>query len=138
MTATWSPAELERIDAAHELEVAARRGDGALRRPLPVWVVRAGDQVYVRSWHRRETGWFGQVLESGRARIRVPGLETDVAVADVGARAAGVDAAYRTKYGPGGAESMVTPAAAATTLRLTPERPSRSQPYIPVGVSTPI
>jgi hypothetical protein len=122
MTGTWSPEELERIDAAGELEIAARRAGGALRRWLPIWVVRVGQQVYVRTWHRRDTGWFGQVVESGRARIRVPGLETDVAVADVGAAATGVDAAYRAKYGPAGAESMVTPAAAASTLRLTPDR----------------
>jgi hypothetical protein len=54
----------------------------------------------------------------------VPGLEADVAVHDVGDAAgvtADVDAAYRAKYGPGGSGSMVTPEAAATTLRLDPE-----------------
>jgi Uncharacterized protein conserved in bacteria (DUF2255) len=58
--------------------------------------------------------------------VRVPGLENDVTVTDVGhgtaELCAGVDAAYRNKYGHGGSESMVTPAAAATTLQLTPER----------------
>lgn len=63
----------------------------------------AGEQVYVRTWHRRESGWFGHVLLSRRARIRVPGLHADVAVADIGDGAgqlrADIDAAYRTKYG---------------------------------------
>ena len=83
----------------------------------------AGGQVYVRSWHRRDTGWFGQAVRSLRARVHVPGLEADVTVEDIGDASAdvtaGVDAAYRAKYG-GGAGSMVTAAAAATTLRLTP------------------
>jgi hypothetical protein len=126
VTAEWTEDELEQIGATGELLIAVRRPDGTLRRELPIWVVGVAGQVYVRTWHRRDTGWFGQALTSGRARIQVPGLEADVAVIDVGegtaALRAGVDAAYRTKYGPAGSESMVTPAAAATTLQLNPER----------------
>ena len=79
----------------------------------------------------------------GRARIRVPGLEVDVAVEDVAVEnaavenvgdnksdlRAGVDAAYRTKYGRHGGTSvggMTTDDAAATTLRLTPEKAARA------------
>ena len=94
----------------------------SLRRWVPIWVVCAGGQVYVRTWYRRDTGWFGHALRSRRARIRVPGLEADVTTEDIGDAAtqvaADVDAAYRTKYGRGGADSMVTDAAAATTLQL--------------------
>jgi hypothetical protein len=123
---TWNPDELTRIGSAGELHIAVARADGTLRRELPIWVVRVDAQVYVRTWHRRETGWFGQVLKSQRARIRVPGVETDVAVADIGEGTAelraSIDAAYRDKYGPGGAGSMVTPEAAAATLELSPDR----------------
>jgi hypothetical protein len=81
----------------------------------------------VRTWYRRDTGWFGHVLASRQARIRVPGLEADVAVEDVGAGPpglrAGIDAAYRAKYGrDGGTERMVAPEAVAATLRLSPAR----------------
>ena len=104
--------------------IASRRADGALRRWVPVWVVSTGGQVYVRTWYRRETGWFGQVLASHQARIRVPGLEADVAVDDVGEGVPGlraeIDDAYRAKYGRyGGTERMVTDEAAAATLRLS-------------------
>src|SRR5580698_3762864 len=103
MAVTWTPDELRRIGAAPELEIASRRADGALRRWVPIWVVSTGGQVYVRTWYRRETGWFGQVLASHRARIRVPGLEVDVAVEDVGEGTpelrAGIDDAYQAKYG---------------------------------------
>ena len=118
--------DLDRVDAAHELEIAVRRPDGTLRRWTSVWVVRVGDQVYVRSWYRRDTGWFGQAVTLRQARVRVPGLAEDVTVTDVGdvdqdVREA-VDAAYRDKYGEHGAASMTTPEAAATTLRLDPAR----------------
>ena len=129
MTAHWTPDELERIGAADELQIATRRDDATLRRRLPIWVVCVGEHVYVRTWHRREGGWFGRAVRSGRARVRVPGVETDVAVDDVGTGPAelraGVDAAYRAKYGRYGrasVENMVTEDAAAATLRLTPER----------------
>ena len=128
MTVAWSPDELERIGAAEELHVAIRRTDGTLHREVPIWVVSANGQVYVRTWYRRDSGWFGRAVDLRRARIRVQGLEADITIEDVGNdRAelrAGVDAAYRAKYGRYGkttVERMVTDHAAATTLRLVPE-----------------
>jgi hypothetical protein len=128
MTDTWTPDELERIGSAAELEIAVKRADGTLRRWVPIWVVSVGEHVFVRTWHRRDTGWFGHVLKSRRARIRVPGLEADVAVDDVGEGTAqlraDVDAAYRTKYGSYGSSSvdaMVAEAAAAATLQFSRE-----------------
>ena len=101
---------------------------------MPVWVVRASGQVYVRTWYRRDNGWFGHVLDSRRARIRVPGLEVDIAIEDVGDEEAelraSVDAAYRAKYGRYGETSvdrMVTDDAAASTLRLIPQHGAQYQ-----------
>ncbi len=114
---------------AGELHIAVKRTDGTLRRWTPIWVVCADGQVYVRTWYRRDTGWFGHALRSRRARIRVPGLEADAAVEDVGEGTAGlresIDAAYRNKYGSSGGSSMVEATAAATTLRLSPEPKTR-------------
>src|ERR1700761_6511842 len=122
MIATWSPHELQCIEKARELNIAVKRADGTVRRWTPIWVVCADDQVYVRTWYRRDTGWFGHALRSHRACIRVPGLEADVTVEGVGEGPADlaerVDTAYRAKYGSSGSESMVTASAAATTLRL--------------------
>jgi hypothetical protein len=110
-----------------ELEVAPRRADGTLRNWVPIWVVCAGGQVYVRTWHRRDTGWFGHALASRSARVRCAGLEVDVTVEDVGDDRATlrteVDAAYQAKYaryGETAVDRMVTDEAAASTLRLTP------------------
>jgi hypothetical protein len=120
MPTSWSAEQLDLINGSRELQILRRRTDGTLRPSVPIWVVCVDDEVYVRTWYRRITAWFGQVLD--QARIRVPGLETDVIIADVGEGApefrASVDAAYRTKYVSAGHECMVTDDAAATTLRL--------------------
>ncbi len=127
MTASWTPEQLDRVGRSEELEIASRRADGTVRRWVPIWVVAVGGQVYVRTWYRRTTGWFGQVLTEPRARVRVPGLEADVSVEDVGEGSgqlrASVDEAYRMKYGRYGQTTvgqMVSDAAAAATLRLIP------------------
>jgi hypothetical protein len=125
MATPWSADELRLLNAAGELHISAKRVDGSLLRWVPIWVVSADGQVYVRTWYRRDTGWFGHALRSRRARIRVPGLEADVIIEDIGDTSpqvtTEVDAAYRAKYGHGGAESMVTAKAAATTLQLNRE-----------------
>jgi hypothetical protein len=131
VTDAWSPDELERIGRTDELQIATNRADGTLRREVPVWVVGVIGQVYVRTWSRRHTGWFGHAVDSRRARIGVPGLAVDIAVEDVGDDKAevrlAVDAAYRAKYGrygPTSVDRMVTDDAAASTLRLIPLRRS--------------
>jgi hypothetical protein len=129
MAAFWTADDIRRIGSAEELQIAARRADGTLRRWLPIWVVCVDEQVYVRTWYRRNTGWFAHVLDSRRACVRVPGLQADVAVEDVGAGPdrlrMDIDAAYRAKYEPYGTstvENMVAAAAAAATLLLSPEQ----------------
>lgn len=125
-TAEWSAAELAAIETAEELRIAVRRHDGSLRPAVPIWVVTCAGHVYVRTWYRRDSGWFGRALSSGRARITVADVVADVAVEDVGSGGpelrAAVDAAYRAKYARYGADSvdrMVDQDAAAATLRLT-------------------
>ena len=127
-TGGWSTSDLAAVDEADELRIAVRRPDGSLRPAVPIWVVTTAGQVYVRTWYRRDTGWFGRVLSTRRARVTAGGLVADVAVEDVGAGdpelRAGVDAAYRTKYGrygDGSVAGMVGADAAATTLRLSRE-----------------
>jgi len=47
--AGWTDDELDRIDAQDELQIAGRRRDGWLRDPVIIWMVRDGDELYVRS-----------------------------------------------------------------------------------------
>ena len=68
-TAEWPASELVDIDGAEELLIAVRRPDGSLRPAVPIWVVSEAGQVYIRTWYRRDSGWFGRVLSTRRARI---------------------------------------------------------------------
>jgi hypothetical protein len=45
--AAWATDELDRIGNAEELILASTRRDGTLRRPVTMWVVRDGDDLYV-------------------------------------------------------------------------------------------
>ena len=55
---TWTSDELTRIGTAEELEIASLRRDGTLRKPVTIWVVRLGDDLYVRSVNGRTSAWF--------------------------------------------------------------------------------
>jgi hypothetical protein len=54
----WTSDELKKIGIAEELEIATRRSDGTLRKPVIIWVVRVGDDLYVRSVNGRTSTWF--------------------------------------------------------------------------------
>ena len=124
MTGTaWTPDELERIGDAEELQMAPLVADGAPRRPVPIWVVRAGEHLYVRSSRGTAGGWFRAAQASHAGHVRAGGVEKDVALIDAGGDLTdAVDAAYRAKYGryPSYVEPMVRGEARATTLRLLP------------------
>jgi hypothetical protein len=121
---TWTDEELSRLGEAEELQLASVRPDGTLRPYVTMWVVRAGDDVYVRSAYGPTNPWYRRAKASGAGRIRAGGVERDVtfAEADGGVHEA-VDAAYHTKYdrhGPNIVGTVVGPQAAAVTVRLVP------------------
>lgn len=122
--ANWTPQQLDRIGSAEELQIASRRSDGTLRPFVTIWVVRVGDDIYVRSAYGANNPWFRRALASGTGRIRAGGVESDVSFADAatGAHAA-IDAAYHAKYdryGPAIVGTVVGPSVVETTLRLVP------------------
>lgn len=120
---TWTTEDLDRIGGTGEVDIATVRRDGTLRSYLPVWNVRVGDDLYVRSYRGPGGSWFRQVRNHPHAHIRGRGFERRVSFeeADGGLRGA-VDAAYRDKYGSGMyVDAIIAPAAADTTLRLIPD-----------------
>jgi hypothetical protein len=60
---TWTGEELARIGAVDELELAALRRDGTLRKQVTIWVVRHGEDIYVRSVNGRTSSWFRGVTD---------------------------------------------------------------------------
>ena len=106
-----------------ELRTAPHRKDGTLRRAVPIWVVRVGDELYVRSWRGDGGRWYRAAQASGQGHVSAGDVSKDVALQaahdDVNDA---VDTAFREKYGryTGYVEPMVAPQARATTLRLVP------------------
>ena len=74
----WTSDELDRIGAAEELELASVRRDGTLRDPVTIWVVRDGDDLYVRSWRGRTSTWFHGVQDRHEGHISAGGVDKDV------------------------------------------------------------
>lgn len=67
---TWTNDELARIGGAEELEIALRRVDGALRKPVTIWVVRVGGDLYVRAGNGRAAVWFRAAQAQHEAAFR--------------------------------------------------------------------
>jgi hypothetical protein len=121
---TWNDDELNRIGGAEELQISSYRADGTLRPYVTIWVVRDGDDLYVRSAYGAGNGWFRRARAGGTGRIRAGGVERDVTFADAGPGAhGGIDHAYHRKYdryGPKIVGSVVGADAAPLTIRLIP------------------
>ncbi|MFD4507339.1 DUF2255 family protein [Streptomyces sp. NPDC058457] len=119
----WNDADLARVGAAEELDLESERADGTLRTPVTMWVVRAGDHVYVRSVKGTVGPWYRGTRSRRQGRINAGGVRQDVTFrpADHDEYAA-VDAAYREKYGryTSIVEHVLTDRARESTLRLEP------------------
>jgi len=76
--ATWTSQELERLGRAQELHLATRRRDGGLSRYVTMWVVRVGDNLYVRSAYGPDNPWYRRARTAGEGRVRAGGVERDV------------------------------------------------------------
>ena len=121
---TWTSDELKRMAEAQELRIAPRRRDGTLRKPVIIWVVRVGDELYVRSYRGRRGACFRAAQANHKGRIWASGVEKDVtfvAESDPNINEQ-IDAAYRSKYGryPQYVAPMVTAEVRLTTIRLVP------------------
>jgi hypothetical protein len=124
MTA-WDTADLARIGEADEMQISPRRSDGTLNDPVTIWVVRDGDDLYVRSYRGTKALWYRGVQARHEGHITTGDVDRDVKLVDetdpgVNER---LDTAYRSKYLRHGAQyvdPMVAPTARETTLKLVP------------------
>ena len=124
--ATWTNDELDKIGNAEELRIATRRRDGTLRKPVIIWVVRLGNDLYIRCVNGRAGAWFRGVLTRYEGRIWAGGVEKDVNFVEetdpeVNAE---IDEAYLSKYQryPQWVAPMVTPDVRAATIQLVPRQ----------------
>ena len=121
---TWTNDELTKIGTADELQIASLRRDGTLRKPVIIWVVRVGDDLYVRSVNGRTSAWFRGVLARHAGRIWAGGVEKDVTFVEENDPGINdqIDAAYLAKYHryPQYVAPMVVPTSQAATIKLVP------------------
>ncbi len=122
---TWTSSELTKIGSAEELEIASVGGDGTLRKAVTIWVVRHGDDLYVRAVNGPSGVWFRGAQVRHEGRIQAGGVEKDVTFVEEADPALNdkIDAAYRTKYrryGESIVGTIVSPGARAATIRLVP------------------
>jgi hypothetical protein len=120
----WTSDVLDKIGGAEEVQISSASSDGKLRKPVTVWVVRHGDDLYVRSVKGHDGHWFRGIKERHEGRIRAGHVQQDVSfvAADHGIDDE-IDAAYRAKYRRYAGNilnSVLTPQARSATIKLVP------------------
>jgi hypothetical protein len=120
----WTSDQLDKFGKAEEVQIASVGRDGKLRKPVTVWAVRHGDDLYVRSVRGRDGHWFRGTLERHQGRIRAGGVQQDITFVEADHNIDdAIDAAYRDKYRRYAGrilESVLTPEARSSTLKLVP------------------
>jgi hypothetical protein len=114
----WTRDELDRIGGSDDLELSVGE------RTVTIWVVRVGDDLYVRSWRGANGAWYRSAQQAPVIRIRADSVDREVALVAPDDDLNGpVDDAYRTKYHrylDSYTAHMVAPQARATTRVLEP------------------
>ncbi|HZM74432.1 MAG TPA: DUF2255 family protein [Candidatus Limnocylindrales bacterium] len=124
--ATWTKDELIRIAGAEELELSSQRRDGTLRDAVTMWVVREGENLYVRSMHGRTSVWYRGTQTRHQGHIGAGGVSKEVSFGDASGDPSlnkRIDAAYREKYRRYGDDmvgAVVNPGSRAATIKLEP------------------
>lgn len=122
--ATWTRDELGKIAGTDELRVRSERADGTLSSQRTIWVVRHGDDLYVRSVNGPASAWYRGTRGSRQGHVESGGVSRDVTFADPDpGTEQQVDAEYRAKYhryAPNIVNSVLTPKARSATIKLVP------------------
>ena len=121
--ADWALAELDEISVTEELRICSPRQDGSTGRPVPIWVVRLGQALYVRSADGPHSGWFARAASAPTSTVAAGSVEREVILEHPTVSEEEISDAYRMKYGISGAAwiaNLLTPLASSTTRALIP------------------
>jgi hypothetical protein len=94
-----------------------------VQNPVTIWVVRHGDDLYVRSVYGRTSSWIRGAQDSREGHISAVGVvDKGVLLVETDCKNDEIDAAYRTKYRRYAAsiDAITSPQARAATLKLLP------------------
>ena len=119
---SFEESDLAAIAAAEEVDIETRTASGESRRTI-IWIVRDGDDVYVRSVRGPRGRWYREALADPEVGIHVEGRRV-AARAVPAADDASVEAcseALRVKYrGDYSLGSMLEAENLPTTMKLVP------------------
>jgi hypothetical protein len=120
---SWTTTELEEIGNANLMVLETTRPDGTPRKPVVVWAVRVGSELFVRSVRGVGSAWYRAIQSQPVGRIQSGGIERRVRFEPIDATpVAAIDAAYRDKFGRGSAVDSITALnAQSATVRLVPQ-----------------
>jgi hypothetical protein len=122
---TWTSDELNKVEKAEELQIRSLQGDGTLRNPVTIWVVRLGDDLYIRCVNGREGAWFRGAQSRHEGNISAGGVKKDVTFVEVSDPGINdqIDGMYRSKYHRYAASiinSIISTDARSATIKLVP------------------
>ncbi|MTB87550.1 DUF2255 family protein [Aeromicrobium sp. zg-629] len=113
------------VDEAGRSDEVTISGVGQPPDQVPIWIVKSGKDLYVRSYRGPTGRWYRRVREAGQAVLGIGGKQLEVRVEPVGDHdQAAINAAYVHKYGhygPAYIGPMTSEDVVSTTLRLVPQ-----------------
>jgi hypothetical protein len=113
---------LRHLADVEEISIGFRRPDGSTG-STPVWIVRAGDGIFVRSMYGTRGGWYRRLRANPDGEVR-DGAHAHPVRAEPVADASTVEEvtrAYATKYADSPyVRSLLSEEAAGATLRIEP------------------
>lgn len=120
----WTPEDLTEFAEAYSLVLIA--GDKE-RDGVEIGMALVGNELYVRAYRGTRSRWYQAAHEHGHGRIRVGGVTREVVLTTRGLELpAGLEAAFRGKYGAVSDALIAVPEARAATIRIDPApKPTR-------------
>ena len=124
--AKWTDQELSTIDAHDDLHISTARADGSIRKPVIIWSVRVGSDLYVRAVRGVNGLWYRHAMEIGEGEIDAGGVHRSTRFTPIDDEATNrsIDEAFRSKYSRFAksiVDSTVTDQAREATLRVDPK-----------------
>ena len=126
-TKPWPQEDLDVFGGAGEVKVSSVRRDGSLSRQRTVWIVRVGDELYLRSVNGSEAAWYRSTRSVHQGSLEAHGIARDVTWVDVDStenpdidRAVDVEYARKYRGSTSAIKRINSPAARSTTMRVDP------------------
>jgi hypothetical protein len=118
MTA-WTPEDQSLLSETYSLVLTAGDTD---RPGVEIGMAVVDGELYVRAYRGVRSRWYRAAREHGHGTIRVGAVSRDVLLTTGGGLEppAGLDAAFRAKYGEVADALVASPQARAATIRIDP------------------